>query len=96
MVMAVQEGLDAAPAAAHQLAIDFMYLDLETCTRCRGTDANLEAALAEVGRVLDAAGVEVPCARRSSPRWSRREPRVHQFADNPRQRYRHRARAAGE
>ena len=57
--MAVQDGLDAAPAATHQLAIDFMYLDLETCTRCRGTDANLEAALAEVGRVLNAAGVEV-------------------------------------
>jgi hypothetical protein len=56
---AVLDGLVAAPAATHQLAIDFMYLDLETCTRCRGTDANLEAALAEVGRVLEAAGVEV-------------------------------------
>jgi len=53
------DGLVAAPAATHQLAIDFMYLDLETCTRCRGTDANLEAALAEVGRVLEAAGVDV-------------------------------------
>jgi hypothetical protein len=57
--MAVQDGLDAAPAATHQVAIDFMYLDLETCTRCRGTDANLEAALAEVGRVINAAGVDV-------------------------------------
>jgi Domain of unknown function (DUF2703) len=56
---AVRDGVVAAPAATHQLAIDFMYLDLETCTRCRGTDANLEAALAEVGRVLEAAGAEV-------------------------------------
>jgi hypothetical protein len=47
------------PASPQQLVIDFMYLDLETCTRCQGTDANLEAALAEVGRVLEAAGAAV-------------------------------------
>jgi hypothetical protein len=56
---AVTDGVIEAPAARRELVIDFMYLDLETCTRCRGTDANLEAALAEVGRVLDAAGVQV-------------------------------------
>ena len=49
----------AAPATKRELVIDFMYLDLETCDRCRGTDASLEDALADVGRVLDAAGVEV-------------------------------------
>jgi hypothetical protein len=59
MVVAVLDGLVASPATMHQLVIDFLYLDLETCTRCRGTDANLAAALVEVGRVLDAAGVEV-------------------------------------
>jgi hypothetical protein len=48
-----------SPASPRQVDIDFLYLDLETCTRCRGTDANLEAALAEVGRVLGAAGTEV-------------------------------------
>ena len=58
MSTAVLDELGAA-SATHQLAIDFLYLDLETCTRCRGTDANLAAALVEVGRVLDAAGVEV-------------------------------------
>src|SRR5687768_1961969 len=47
------------PGSPAQLAIDFMYLDLETCTRCRDTDANLEAALTEVGRALNAAGVGV-------------------------------------
>ena len=59
MSKGVLDGLGAAPAATEQLGIDFLYLDLETCTRCRGTNANLEAALVEVERVLDAAGVEV-------------------------------------
>ena len=49
----------ASPVSTEELVIDFLYLDLETCTRCRGTDANLEAALAQVGHVLDAAGMEV-------------------------------------
>ena len=44
--------------------IDFMYIDLEVCDRCRGTDANLEAALAEVSSVLGAAGRE-PIVRRT-------------------------------
>jgi Domain of unknown function (DUF2703) len=55
----VMDDVAASPAATHQVLIDFMYLDLETCTRCRGTDANLEAALAEVGWVLEATGREV-------------------------------------
>jgi hypothetical protein len=49
----------ASPVSTRELVIDFLYLDLDTCTRCRGTDANLEAALAQVGHVLAAAGVEV-------------------------------------
>ena len=57
--MAVLETLAAPPAATREIGIDFMYLDLETCARCRGTGANLEAALAEVARVLDAAGVAI-------------------------------------
>jgi uncharacterized protein (UPF0371 family) len=56
---AVMDDLVASPASMRELVIDFMYLDLETCTRCRGTDANLEAALAEVERVLEAAGATV-------------------------------------
>jgi hypothetical protein len=53
------DGVIDAPGSAQELVIDFMYLDLETCTRCRGTQANLEAALSEVGRVLEVAGVDV-------------------------------------
>jgi len=47
-------------AIAHQtVAIDFLYLDLDTCTRCIGTNANLEAALTEVTQMLRAADVAV-------------------------------------
>ena len=45
--------------SADKLIINFLYLDLSTCTRCRGTDRSLEAALAAAGDVLTAAGVEV-------------------------------------
>lgn len=42
-----------------RLDIDFLYLDLSTCTRCRGTENNLEEAIAEVARVLEATGTRV-------------------------------------
>lgn len=41
------------------IEIDFMYLDLGTCTRCQGTDASLEEAIAEVSRVLKIVGVDL-------------------------------------
>jgi len=45
--------------ARRQLQIDLLYLDLDVCTRCRGTAANLEAALETVREVLEAAAVDV-------------------------------------
>jgi len=42
-----------------KINIEFMYLDLSTCTWCQGTDSNLQEALAEVANVLEATGVEV-------------------------------------
>jgi Domain of unknown function (DUF2703) len=42
-----------------RVAIDFLYLDLEVCERCKGTDANLEAALATVGTLLESAGADL-------------------------------------
>lgn len=47
------------PRSGQRLRIDFLYLDLTTCTRCRGTDRSLGAALTSVADVLRAAGVEV-------------------------------------
>ncbi len=41
------------------VAIDFLYLDLSVCNRCQDTDANLEAALNDVSKLLQAAGRQV-------------------------------------
>lgn len=39
-----------------QLLIEFLYLDLSTCDRCQGTEAALDAAVADVTPALNAAG----------------------------------------
>ena len=36
-----------------------MYLDLSHCTRCQGTESNLEEAIVDVAKVLELTGVEV-------------------------------------
>src|ERR671914_2839079 len=47
------------PTASRRVAIDFLYLDLEVCTRCIGTNTNLEAAMSEVSQILRAADIAV-------------------------------------
>jgi hypothetical protein len=47
------------PTTSTRLRIDFLFLDLETCTRCRGTDRNLESALESARELLTATGTEV-------------------------------------
>jgi hypothetical protein len=42
-----------------QIEIEFLFLDLDVCTRCKGTDANLETALRTVQEVLQASGTDV-------------------------------------
>jgi|ERR1700733_6384912 len=42
-----------------QVEIEFLYLDLDVCTRCKGTDANLETALRMVQEVLQASRTDV-------------------------------------
>lgn len=42
-----------------KIDIDFLFLDLKTCTRCVGTDQNLEKALQAVEQVLHFSGIEV-------------------------------------
>lgn len=42
-----------------KVEIDFLYLDLTVCNRCVGTDASLEAAIADVSGILKAAGFDV-------------------------------------
>ncbi|MBO8156330.1 MAG: DUF2703 domain-containing protein [Bacillaceae bacterium] len=41
------------------LTIDFLYLDLEVCERCQGTENQMEQALNEVSEVLKTAGYQV-------------------------------------
>ena len=49
----------AAPTVTRQLSIDFLFLDLTTCTRCRGTDRSLETALTQVASLLRVTGIGV-------------------------------------
>lgn len=42
-----------------RIVIDYLYLDLSTCGRCQGTEANLEDAIRDVASVLQTAGYEV-------------------------------------
>ena len=50
-------------STANRLRIDFLFLELTSCTRCRGTDQNLEAALETVRQVLEATGTDVEVNR---------------------------------
>ncbi len=42
-----------------RIVIDFLYLDVTVCTRCKGTDTSLDEALSEVSKVLESTGIEV-------------------------------------
>jgi hypothetical protein len=45
--------------ARRALEVELLYLDLETCDRCQGTDGNLREAVREVMKILGPAGVDV-------------------------------------
>ena len=47
------------PTQTRQIDIEFLFLDLTTCTRCVGTGENLETALDKVAQVLDSANIGV-------------------------------------
>ena len=38
---------------------NFLYLDLNVCERCQGTETNLDAAIKDVSTVLEAAGYDI-------------------------------------
>jgi hypothetical protein len=44
---------------ANQIEIEFLYVDIESCTRCKGTDANLTTALQMARSLLDAVDARV-------------------------------------
>jgi Domain of unknown function (DUF2703) len=45
--------------AGRTIEVDFLYLDLTTCSRCRASDASLRAAVEMVRPVLDAVGASI-------------------------------------
>ncbi len=49
----------AVSPATRTLDLDFLYIDLTSCTRCRGTDESLSRALDAVRSVLSSAGISV-------------------------------------
>ena len=52
------------PSDVHRtVAIDFLFLDLSTCTRCLGTAATIQTALATLEGVLRATGAHVELRR---------------------------------
>lgn len=57
--MSVEMITSAAARTSRTLRIDFLFLDLTTCTRCRGTGRSLDEALTAVADVLRAASIEV-------------------------------------
>jgi hypothetical protein len=42
-----------------KIEIDFLYLDLNVCTWCQGTDSSLEEAIAEVSQILKSTDVDL-------------------------------------
>ncbi len=52
-------GCCCGTSTGKQLLIEFLYLDLDTCDRCQGTEAALDAAVADVTPALVSAGYRV-------------------------------------
>jgi hypothetical protein len=47
------------PAAPRRIDIEFLYINLTVCTRCRGTDEHLQEAISAVSPIADIAEVEL-------------------------------------
>ena len=43
----------------NQIIIDFLYLDLNVCTRCQGAESSLDEAIKDVAKVLEAMGSDL-------------------------------------
>lgn len=53
------EKIVASKAARKEIDIEFLYLDLEVCDQCKGSESNLDEALREISAVLEKTGVTV-------------------------------------
>jgi hypothetical protein len=57
--MTIKTPDELVSAAGQIIEVDFLYLDLTTCSRCRGSDASLRAAVEIVRPALDAVGASI-------------------------------------
>ena len=70
------------PSEIHRrVVVELLYINLTTCTRCLGTDAQLEAALALIKPVLAVTGIEVEL--RKVLVQSEEQARALRFASSP-------------
>ncbi len=66
---AIEEGTEVSTTTSKSVPtsrtveVDFLYLDLTTCSRCRASDATLDAAVEIVRPVLDSVGVSIEVRR---------------------------------
>lgn len=51
--------MEPAQVVKKRVTIDFLYLDLESCEPCQGSEGNLEDALNEISALLETTGAEV-------------------------------------
>jgi hypothetical protein len=54
-----EEKVVAKKVAKKTIDIEFLYLDLNVCDQCKGSESNLEEALADVSLLLEKTGVSV-------------------------------------
>jgi hypothetical protein len=66
---------------SRHVAIDFLFLDLNTCTRCVGTNENLERAIVSVKEVLELTGVQININKVLID--SEEKAQAHQFVTSP-------------
>lgn len=57
-------GCCESEAKSQEILVEFLYLDLEVCERCMGTEQNLETAVARVRPVLEGSGIRVRLDKR--------------------------------
>jgi len=43
----------------NQIVVDFLYLDLNVCTRCQGAESSLDEAIKDIANVLEATGSDL-------------------------------------
>lgn len=81
MAVRTEPTLPSETSAPRVLELELLALDLSTCTRCVGTLANIEAAVAAVRQVLEVTGASVRLRKVLID--SEKQARRHRFTTSP-------------